>query len=101
MSYSLYIKRPDQAISLDEWTLAIDATEGMRIAPTNMHAAVNPQTGEKIGILKRAGDAEIFDIDTGEWHVAILWREMHGEGYFRAPLKTMFSRSIWSLISSD
>jgi hypothetical protein len=86
MAYSLYIKRPGDAISLNEWTLAIDATENMRIAPTDMHAAANPQTGERIGILKRVGDVEIFDADSGEWHVAILWREKHGEGYFNAAI---------------
>lgn len=84
MSYSLYIKRLDQPITLEEWTLAVHTTDGARVVLTEMHAAVNPNTGEKIGIRRSPGDTEILDPEEGSWRVAILWRDNRGYGTFNA-----------------
>jgi hypothetical protein len=84
VAYSLHIERPDPPIELDEWEIAVNTTEGVRLATESQHTAQNPRTGETIGISSAPGDAEIFDTDDNQWHPAIMWSEDRGAGSFNA-----------------
>ena len=82
MSYSLYIKRATEPVTLKEWVEAVESTDGIRICDSESHTTKNPQTGATIGLRARPGDAEIFDGDTNQWHFAVMWRD--GQAEFNA-----------------
>jgi len=78
MAYDLHIERSggtaQPPISLPEWSAAVAETEGVRPASGEAQTATNPKTGEVISIAARAGDAEVFFPDNGEWHSVFRWR---------------------------
>ena len=71
-----------EPLTLEEWTEAVEARDGIRISDTEMHSAKNPQTGTSMGIKASPGDAEIFDADSGQWHFAVMWTK--GRASFNA-----------------
>ena len=77
MAYDLHIEREaDEAppILLEEWGIAVAATEGVRLFTGDAHSFTNPKTGEVIEIGRREGDAEVFFREDGKWHSAFRWR---------------------------
>ncbi|MDQ8192680.1 hypothetical protein [Roseibacillus persicicus] len=75
MGYSLRIKRPENPISLDEWTRAIEAVDSLRLNDDSGSQLINPKTGEKMVLKSQQGDAEYFDTETGQWHGALMWHK--------------------------
>jgi len=67
MGYEVHIEREDRSeISLAEWTAAIEAAEGMRLA-TKDATATNPMTGERIVMPRMDGDVEVYLPEVDEW----------------------------------
>jgi len=98
MGYNIHIRRhntgvPDSPIALSDWRVAVECTDGVRMAEEDYQIA-NPKTGELIRIRNRGGDAEILFPDEGAWRRVFWWFE--GRISFGAPrdfeLPTCFIR---------
>ncbi len=73
MGFEVHIKREDRTpITLEEWCVAVDATDGVRLA-RDASIAVNPKTGDKIVIPHRPGDTEVFFSADDSWIPCLWW----------------------------
>lgn len=73
----LHIERQDgsghrKAIGLDEWTAAVKATQGVRMANGDA-AAADPVNKEMVVLPNRGGDVEVFRKDCRKWLRALFW----------------------------
>ena len=73
----LHIERQDkdgarQAIPLAQWTEAVEALDGIRMAEGNA-SATNPRTGDAIVMPNRGGDAEVYRPDCKRWMRSFWW----------------------------
>ncbi|MCT2400360.1 hypothetical protein [Novosphingobium mangrovi (ex Huang et al. 2023)] len=60
------------AITLEEWTEAVDHVEGVRMANGDAHAS-NPRNEHIVVLPNRGGDAEVFREDCERWLRALFW----------------------------
>jgi hypothetical protein len=75
MAYDLHIERADASpITLNDWRIAVEATDGVRLFVASAHSVTNPNTGEVISIGASDGDTEVFFSDVTEWHSVFRWR---------------------------
>lgn len=106
MAYALYIERPESPITTSEWIQAIEATDGIRIAPSEACATVNPTTGERLGMTTVSGDADVFDHEDGQWHFGVRWSEKYSQGTFNARIVSRATDGdpagdpIWTALTS-
>jgi hypothetical protein len=80
VSYSIFIEREDP-ISIDEWSAAVGARSDVRLSDAPV-TGVNPQTGARIEIARRPGDADI--LIGGVWEPCFSWQR-RGCITFNAP----------------
>lgn len=88
MSYSVHIERHDASgqripINLNEWTDAVTATEGVRLA-SGETTVQNTRTGEVIKMPNSGGEAEVHLLGGDEWQRVFSWSAL-GKISFRAP----------------
>jgi len=81
MAYELHIDKGPRNLSLGEWKLAVESTEGARFVSRD-HTIINPTTGERITIPYRDGDVEVYWPTDEKWRAAFSWFE--GVASFRA-----------------
>ncbi|GHC69138.1 hypothetical protein [Roseibacillus persicicus] len=106
MGYSLKIERPENPITLEQWSEVVGSTEGIRLAGSASNTLTNPLTGEVISLKSKEGDAEVFDSETGQWHSAIMWRDRNGTASFNSRIVAGatdyndLTDSIWLCLAS-
>lgn len=74
MAYQIHIVPGEKFHGEEAWRLAVEATDGVRLANSDENVATNPKTGEEIRIGGSCSDAEIYFPDEDEWHRALHWR---------------------------
>lgn len=68
MGYDLHIERTDDSpITLDEWRIAVEATEGVRFFADTQYTYVDPVTGKTLSDDITEGDSEVWFPDSAEW----------------------------------
>ena len=88
MVENLQIQRQDtagnrDAITLEEWTEAVDHIEGIRLAQGDAVAA-NPLDETVVTLPNRGGDAEVYREDCQTWMRTMFWTP-EGTIRFAAP----------------
>lgn len=101
MAYDLHLVRlsdgEESPISLDEWTEALKAVEGVRPSE-NDWVGGNPNTGEEIRIPNAPGDAKVRFPDEQAWHK--IFRFSHGRATLRHPdSRDRGTEAVWRVVA--
>lgn len=98
MAYEIHIERDNgQKITIDEWSDAIAAVEGVRLTD-GCTKLTNPKTGQVIEIPSIDGDAEVFFPEFEQWLCCI--RFSNGRGSFPVRHESATLRRVASALAT-